>query len=411
MKRVVSALLIVLLLLLSTGVVFAKEVTYVVKSGDVLWKIGRAHGVDYMTIAKRNNLKNPHLIFVGQKLIIPVKEEAAKPASSPKPAPAPTPSPAPASKKVTVTDVIGRVVTLEQPASKILGTHNPSLNTAIVLGGGDKFIAGFGNKQMANKLYNYVMDDYAGIVEIGRGNNVNFETAASLGKNNVAILPERFKNQVEQFEKVGIKAVVALPNSESFDTIKNSLTIVGKVLGQEKRAEEINAFIDKNIAETKAIAKKAKTWPSVIFLGSSSPYSVATSSMIQTDIIEMAGGTNAVKGIDVKGSFADVNIEQIIAWNPDIIWVPQYATYTVESLLKDPKWSSIKAIKNKRVYVFPSELEPWDYPTASAVLGLRWGLYSLHPELYNLNDLINTANEFYEMVYGKKFTAEQMGLK
>jgi iron complex transport system substrate-binding protein len=133
--------------------------------------------------------------------------------------------------------------------------------------------------------------------------------------------------------------------------------------------------------------------------------------MIQTDIIEMAGGTNAVKGVDVKGAFAEVNIEQIIAWNPDIIWVPQYATYTVDSLLNDPKWSSIKAIKNKAVYVFPSELEPWDYPTASAALGLRWGLYNLHPELYSLDDLMKNADEFYNMVYGVKFTAEQMGIK
>jgi iron complex transport system substrate-binding protein len=299
---------------------------------------------------------------------------------------------------------------LDRPASKILGTHNPSLNTAIVLGGGDKYIAGFGNKKMADKLYDFVMEDYEGIVEIGKGNNINFETVVALGKNNVAILPERFKTQVEKFENVGIPAVVALPNSESFDTIKNSLTIVAKVLGVEERAKKINSFIDRNISETKAIAAKVKTRPSVMFLGSSSPFSVATSSMIQTDIIEMAGGTNAVKGVDVKGGFADVNIEQIMAWNPDIIWVPKYASYTVEDLLKDPKWSSIKAIKEKAVYVFPSELEPWDYPTASAVLGLRWGLYSLHPELYSLEDLMKNADEFYNLVYGKKFTAKQLGL-
>jgi iron complex transport system substrate-binding protein len=410
MKKLLSVFLIAVLLLLTAGTIFAAEITYVVKKGDVLWKIGRDHGVDYMTIAKRNNLKNPHLILIGQRLIIP-GQKAATPAPTPVPTPKPTPTPAPGSTKITIKDVTGRIVTLDQPASKILGTHNPSLNTAIVLGGGDKYIAGFGNKKMANKLYNYVMDDYDGIVEIGRGNNINFETVVALGKNNVAILPERFQNQVEQFENVGIKAVVALPNAESFDTIKNSLTIVGQVLGEEVRAKQINDFIDKNIAETKKLAEQVKTRPSVMFLGSSSPFSVATSSMIQTDIIAMAGGTNAVKGIEVEGAFADVNIEQIIAWNPDIIWVPQYATYTVESLLKDPKWRSIKAIKNKAVYVFPSELEPWDYPTASAVLGLRWGLYSLHPELYSLNNLMQNADEFYNLVYGTRFTAEQLGLK
>lgn len=409
MRKLLSTLIIAAVLLLGVVTASAAETTYIVKKGDTLAKIGKAYGLPYTAIAEKNNLKNPHLILIGQKLIIPDKETTTPKPAAPKPA-APEPA-APVSTKITVTDVTGRVVTLDKPASKILGTHNPSLNTAIVLGGGDKYIAGFGNKKMANKLYNYVMDDYDGIVEIGKGNNINFETVVTLGKNNVAILPERFKNQVEQFENVGVKAVVALPNAESFDTIKNSLTIVGKVLGADDRAKEINAFIDKNIAETKKIAGEVKTRPSVLFLGSSSPFSVATTSMIQTDIIEMAGGANAVKGIEVKGDFAEVNIEQIIAWNPDIIWVPKYATYTVESLLDDPKWSGIKAIRNKAVYVFPSELEPWDYPTASAVLGLRWGLYSLHPELYSLNDLMKNADEFYNMVYGVKFTAEQLGIK
>lgn len=399
MKKLVSILLVLLLFLSGAGTAYAADTEYIVKKGDTLSEIGKSFGVPYMTIAEVNNIKNPDLIVIGQKLKIPGAETAS------------TPAPASVSTKVTVTDVTGRVITLDKPASKILGTHNPSLNTGIVLGGGDKYIAGFGNKKMANKLYNYVMEDYEGIVQIGMANNINFETVASLGKNNVAILPERFKNQVQQYENVGVKAVVALSNTESFDTIKNSLAIVGKILGEENKAAQINTFIDKTISETKALAAKAATRPSVIFLGSSSPFSVASTSMIQTDIIDMAGGTNAVQGLNVKGDFANVNIEQIIAWNPEIIWVPKYASYTVESLLDDPKWSSIKAIKNKAVYVFPSELEPWDYPTASAVLGLSWGLYSLHPELYSLDDLMKNADEFYNMVYGKKFTAEQLGIK
>ena len=266
MKKLISVFLVTLLLLLCAGTVLAADITYIVKA-DVL-ENRQGSWCDYTVIAERNKLENPHLIFVGQKLIIPGQKASTAPA--PVPAPSPTPAPAPESTKVTITDVIGRVVTLDRPASKILGTHNPSLNAGIVIGGGDKYIAGFGNKQMANKLYNLVMDDYEGIVEIGKGKNINFETVVSLGKNNVAILPERFKDLAEQFENVGIQAVVALPNSESFDTIKNSLAIVGKVLGEEDRAKQINAFIDKNIAETKAIADKAKTRPSVIFLGSSS---------------------------------------------------------------------------------------------------------------------------------------------
>lgn len=406
MKKLLCVFLITVMLFSFAGVTVAADVDYVVKSGDTLAKIGARYGVAYQAIAERNNIANPHLILVGQKLVIPAEDKSSTYVGKPV-----VGETAPVLTKITVTDVVGRVVTLDKPADKILGTHNPSLNTGIVLGGGDKYIAGFGNKMMANKLYDYVMKDYDGIVQIGKAGNINFETAVALGKNNIAVLPERFKDQATQFENVGIKAVVALPNSESFDTIKESLRIVGAVLGEAKKAEQINTFIDKSISETKSTSAKAKSRPSVIFLGSSSCFSVASTSMIQTDIIDMAGGINAVKGLNVKGTFAEVNIEQIIGWNPDIIWVPNYATYTIDDLLKDPKWSSIKAIKDKAVYMFPCDLEPWDYPTASAALGLRWGLYSLHPELYGFNDLMKETDAFYNMVYGKKFTAEQMGIK
>lgn len=46
---------------------------YIVKVNDVLWKVAREFGLTYETLAQYNNLKNPHLIFPGQKLLIPVQ--------------------------------------------------------------------------------------------------------------------------------------------------------------------------------------------------------------------------------------------------------------------------------------------------------------------------------------------------
>ena len=44
---------------------------YVVKVNDVLWKIANKFGTTYKEISKFNNLKNPNLIYPGQKLLIP----------------------------------------------------------------------------------------------------------------------------------------------------------------------------------------------------------------------------------------------------------------------------------------------------------------------------------------------------
>ncbi|WP_352419504.1 LysM peptidoglycan-binding domain-containing protein, partial [Proteiniborus sp.] len=44
---------------------------YVVKPGDVLWKIAKQFGLVWEKLAEFNNLKNPHLIFPGQEILIP----------------------------------------------------------------------------------------------------------------------------------------------------------------------------------------------------------------------------------------------------------------------------------------------------------------------------------------------------
>ena len=50
-----------------------EEESYVVKSGDVLWKIAEKFKTTWQKLAEYNKLKNPHLIFPGQKILIPAK--------------------------------------------------------------------------------------------------------------------------------------------------------------------------------------------------------------------------------------------------------------------------------------------------------------------------------------------------
>jgi 5'-nucleotidase len=47
--------------------------TYIVKPGDVLWKIAKKFNLQWEFLAKFNKMKNPHLIFPGQKILIPVQ--------------------------------------------------------------------------------------------------------------------------------------------------------------------------------------------------------------------------------------------------------------------------------------------------------------------------------------------------
>lgn len=68
MKKILFALLCSLILVGS-----ANADTYVVKSGDTLYKIGKTFGVSYETIAEDNGITNPNLILVGQRLQVEKK--------------------------------------------------------------------------------------------------------------------------------------------------------------------------------------------------------------------------------------------------------------------------------------------------------------------------------------------------
>lgn len=78
LKRIglLLTLVMVLSIILPVGTLWADASSYdvyTVKSGDVLWKIAEKLDTTYEELAKINNLKNVHLIQVGQELKIPKK--------------------------------------------------------------------------------------------------------------------------------------------------------------------------------------------------------------------------------------------------------------------------------------------------------------------------------------------------
>ena len=47
-----------------------EEVVYYVKNGDTLSSIARRYGTSWAKLAEKNSIKNPNLIYVGQKIVI-----------------------------------------------------------------------------------------------------------------------------------------------------------------------------------------------------------------------------------------------------------------------------------------------------------------------------------------------------
>jgi iron complex transport system substrate-binding protein len=127
--------------------------------------------------------------------------------------------------------------------------------------------------------------------------------------------------------------------------------------------------------------------------------------MYQTAMIEAAGGESV--SVDLVGYWNDVNLEQIAAWNPDVIVIPPYGGATVEAITDSPEWQILDAVQAGRVYQIPKLVAPWDTPAPDSVLGIIWLAETLYPEEVQLSCAAETET-FYNTFYGYDISAEEI---
>ena len=97
------------------------------------------------------------------------------------------------------------------------------------------------------------------------------------------------------------------------------------------------------------------------------------------DWINVAGGVNAA---DVVGLGRPVTMEQVAAWNPDVIIVGTAPNQqNRQAILDDPRWRQIKAVREGKVYANPSGAISGRH-SAEAALQVLWAAKLLHPALF-----------------------------
>jgi iron complex transport system substrate-binding protein len=81
---------------------------------------------------------------------------------------------------------------------------------------------------------------------------------------------------------------------------------------------------------------------------------VAGPQSFQYDVIALGGGVNVSTGID--GAYPKVSFKQFKTWDPDIVFICGSDKHRVPRLKLDPKWRSLKSVRNGRLYQFPCGL-------------------------------------------------------
>ncbi|MCL5952038.1 MAG: helical backbone metal receptor [Chloroflexi bacterium] len=280
---------------------------------------------------------------------------------------------APGGSSVTVVDDSSRNVTIPAPPQRILSLAPSTTEIAFALGLGSRVIA-----------VDTFSDYPAEVKKLAKINTspLNLEQVVALKPDLVLAAGITSGEDIKKMVNLNLTVLVVGAPTTTFDNVINDITLVGRATGTADKAKAVTDAMKQKIAAVEAKVATAWTLPKVYWeldaTDPAKPYAPGPGSFIN-DIIGLAGGTSVTASS--KSSYIQVNAEQIIAANPDIIILSDFAYgTTVESVKARPGWSAINAVKNDKVLPIDDNLVSRPGPRIAD--GLEAAARLIHPELF-----------------------------
>ena len=123
---------------------------------------------------------------------------------------------------------------------------------------------------------------------------------------------------------------------------------------------------------------------------------------------DAVGARNVAESVTADNANAIVSMEQIYAWNPDVVFITNFTAATPADLFDNKMaghdWSDVKAVKDKRVYKLPLGIYRSYTPSADTPLTLLWIAKQVYPSRFADIDLTKEVKAWYKDVFGVTLT-------
>lgn len=289
-----------------------------------------------------------------------------------------------------ITDIAGDQVKVPQKVHKIAVTPLPWASVVYAIDGGAERLGAIHPGAMSAYQGHFLskMDKNFGKIStqnINQDFSVNIKGLAEAGTDAV-ILWKHQEKDAEKLRQMGILAVRIFNNN--VDSLKKSFLIVGKLLGKEERAAMVNAFYDnayKDIMKHKSEVEKADK-PVVLFLRNKKLRLQGNDNFMR-EAIEIGGGEVMTASMgQTETNSGTITMEEIYQTNPDMILLSNFDSFVPDDIydnrIPGQDWSSLKAVKNRRVYKVPMGIYRWDAPGVETPLMMKWIASLLQPEIF-----------------------------
>ncbi|MGL5599958.1 MAG: ABC transporter substrate-binding protein [Silvania sp.] len=316
-----------------------------------------------------------------------------------------------------ITDQIGRQVTIPDDVNRVVVLQHQTLNLLVQMNASDKIVGILANwKQQLGEGYARLAPELNQKAMLGDLTHVDAEKLVALHPQVVFVTNYAPQEMIDSISSLGIPVVAIslrhdpagenakmnptlADEEQAYDQgLREGITLIGDIINKPKEAKALN---DATFAGRKMVRDRLKDIPAEnrIRAYMANPELTTYGSGKYTGLMMAHAGALNVAAATVKG-FKTVSMEQVIAWNPQVIFVQDRYPSVVDEIKHSPQWQVIDALKNQRVYLMPDYAKAWGYPMPEAMgIGELWMAKKLYPAKFQDVDMQKVANDWYQRFY------------
>ena len=240
----------------------------------------------------------------------------------------------------------------------------------------------------------------------GKG-ELNLETLLESGAQVVIDVGEAKGSIVEDLDALQEQTTIPFVHIDAaLATMDETYTLLGDLLGMPDEAKALADYCRSTYDRALTIADSVEK-ANLLYVTGDAGLNVIAQGSYHAEVIDLLSNNLAVvDDPSSKGTGNEVDMEQILNWNPDVILFAPDSIY--DTVAEDAAWQGVTAIQNGAYYEVP--MGPYNWmgfpPSVQRLLGMLWMAKVLYPEAADY-DLYTEAAQYFKLFYHCDLTREQ----
>ena len=303
------------------------------------------------------------------------------------------------------TDSAGREVTLPKNIERIVPSG--PLSQMVLYALAPHLFVGLTNAWDEDELIYLETRDLPIIGQVYGKGDINLESLAATNTQVIIDIGEPKKSVKEDMDNISEQtSIPAVHITANLDNMGDALRTLGALLNLEQRANALADYCDKSYQNSLDLLEKVgeENKIALLYIAGDDGLRVIPQKSFNSQTLDMFGNNVAIVE-NAKGNSAEVDMEQIYLFEPEIILFDSLDLYNKVS--EDPLWKDIPAIKEGNYVLVPSAPYNWIGfpPSIQRYLGMLWMGKLFYPELVEY-DLFEEVSTYYELFYQKALSQE-----